>query len=121
MLGGIKNTASTLSNMNKMKQQQDKLQKLLASVSVSGVSKNGKVIVTMTGDQKIVDIKIDPTIIEFVYKNFVSEGKEDTLLSKSIMEALEDAMPKIQGEVMKKMQETGGIQDFMSMLQSMGS
>jgi DNA-binding protein YbaB len=118
MLGKIKDTANALGNLNKMKAQQDKLQKILASVQVTGTSKNGKVSVTVTGDQKIVQnsLKIDPTIITFVYENYISQDKEDQLLGKSVTEAIEDAMNKVQPEVVKKMQETGSIGDLMGML-----
>jgi DNA-binding protein YbaB len=120
MFQGIKKTAGALANANKMKAQQEKLQKLLNSVRVAGVSKNGKVTVILTGDQKIIEIKIDPTLINFVYENFTSQNKEDTLLAKSIMEAVEDGMNKVQAEVVKKMQETGSLGDLMSMLQAAG-
>jgi DNA-binding protein YbaB len=120
MFQGIKNTAGALANANKMKAQQEKLQKLLNSVRVGGISKNGKVSVILTGDQKVVDIKIDPSLIAFVYENFTSLQKEDTLLAKSIMEAMEDATSKVQTEVVKKMQETGSLGDMMSMLQAAG-
>lgn len=120
MFQGIKSTAGALANANKMKAQQEKLQKLLNSVRVAGVSKNGKVTVILTGDQKVVEIKIDPSLITFVYENFTSQDKEDTLLTKSIMEAIEDAVSKVQAEVVKKMQETGSLGDLMSMLQAAG-
>jgi DNA-binding protein YbaB len=118
MLGKLKDTANALGNLNKMKAQQDKLQKILASVQVTGISKNGKVSVTVTGDQKIVQnsLKIDPSIITFVYENYTSQDKEDQLLGKSVTEAIEDAMNKVQPEVVKKMQETGSIGDLMGML-----
>jgi DNA-binding protein YbaB len=118
MLGKLKDTANALGNLNKMKAQQDKLQKILASVQVTGTSKNGKVSVTVTGDQKIVQnsLKIDPSIITFVYENYTSQDKEDQLLGKSVTEAIEDAMNKVQPEVVKKMQETGSIGDLMGML-----
>ncbi len=119
MFQGIKNTANALGNLNKMKAQQDKLQKLLASVQVQGKSKNGKVTATLTGDQKIQNITIDPSLISFVYENYISKDVEDSLLNKSIMEAVDDAMSKVQGEVVKKMQETGSMGDLMGMLQGL--
>jgi DNA-binding protein YbaB len=120
MLGNIKNTAGMLSNANKVRQQQAKLQELLSSIQIVGVSKNKKVEVTITGEQKIIDIKIDPSLVNFVYENFTSQGKEDTMMSKSIIEAVDDAISKVQGEVVKKMQETGSINDLMSMIQAAG-
>jgi DNA-binding protein YbaB len=118
MFQGIKKTANAVGNFQKMKAQQDKMTKLLNSVRVTGNSKNSKVNVTLTGDQKIVDIKIDPSLIEFVYENYISQQKEDALLAKSIMEAVEDAMTKVQPEVVKKMQESGSLGDLMGMLQA---
>jgi DNA-binding protein YbaB len=118
MFQGIKKTANAVGNFQKMKAQQDKMTKLLNSVRVTGNSKNSKVNVTLTGDQKIIDIKIDPSLIEFVYENYISQQKEDALLAKSIMEAVEDAMTKVQPEVVKKMQESGSLGDLMGMLQA---
>jgi DNA-binding protein YbaB len=121
MLGNLKDTANLVSNVNKVRQQQAKLQSLLASIRVTGQSKNSKVTVVITGEQKIVEIKIDPALINFVYENFTSQGQEDKMLSKSIMEAVEDAISQVQNEVVKKMQETGSMEDLMSMLQTANS
>ena len=70
MFQGIKNAGSLISNANKVRQQQAKLQKILQEIRVTGTSKNGKVTVIITGEQKIVDIQIDPSIIKFIYENF---------------------------------------------------
>ncbi len=118
MLDKIKNVSSMIQTANKLKQQQERLQKILATIRVNGQSKNQKVTVTITGEQKIVNIRVEPELINFVYENFTSQGKEETMLSKAIMEAFEDAISKVQGEVVKKMQETGSLDDFMSMLQA---
>jgi nucleoid-associated protein EbfC len=118
MLQNIKNSANLISNAQKVKQQQEKLQKLLSSIRVTGTSKNGKVTAVITGEQKIISITIDPSLIAFVYENFTSQNKEDTMMSKSIIEAVDDAISKVQGEVVKKMQETGSLGDLMSMLQA---
>jgi DNA-binding protein YbaB len=120
MLQNLQKTGSMISNANKIRQQQAKLQKLLASIKIQGTSKNGKVVVTITGEQKIVDIQIDPSLIKFVYENFVSAGKPDSMLAKAIIEAVDDAISKVQAEVVKKMQESGSIGDLMSMLQAAG-
>lgn len=119
MFQNIKKTAGLVSNANKIKQQRDKLSKLLSSIKVTGQSKNKKVTVTLTGEQNIVDIKIDPSLINFVYENFTSKDKEDTMLNKSIMEAIADGLGKVQQAVVKKMQEdSNNIGDLMSMLQT---
>jgi len=118
MLDKIKNVSSMIQSANKLKQQQERLQKILATIRVNGQSKNQKVTVTITGEQKIVNIRIEPELINFVHENFTSQGKEESMLAKAIMEAFEDAISKVQGEVVKKMQETGSLDDFMSMLQA---
>ena len=118
MLDKIKNVSSMIQTANKLKQQQERLQKILATIRVNGQSKNQKVTVTITGEQKIVNIRIEPELINFVYENFTSQGKEESMLAKAIMEAFEDTISKVQGEVVKKMQETDSLDDFMSMLQA---
>jgi DNA-binding protein YbaB len=120
MFNGIKNAASAVQNVSKLKAQQAKLQKLLSEITVQGNSKNGKVTVTITGEQKITNIEIEPELITFVQENFIALGKEDNILSKSIMEAVEDAISKVQGEVVKKMQESNSLGDLMGMLQAAG-
>jgi DNA-binding protein YbaB len=125
MLQGIKNTANALGQMNQAKQTQDKLQKMLQGIQVSGVSKNGKVTVTVTGEQKIIDVKIDPTLIKFVYENFISGddlnaiAKGQKIISDNIMEASNDAIGKVQVEMVTKMQENGGIGELMNMFKGM--
>jgi DNA-binding protein YbaB len=118
MLNNIKNAAGLMANANKVRQQQQKISALLSSIRVSGVSKNSRVSVVITGEQKIVDIQIDPSLINFVYENYTSQNKTDSVLSKSIIEAVENAISKVQKEIATKMQETGSMGDFMSMVQA---
>ena len=117
MLNNLKNAGNLINNANQVRQQQAKLQKLLSEIRVTGTSKNGRVTVVITGEQKIIEINIDPGLIKFVFENFISVNKPDTMLSKAIIEAVDDAISKVQGEVVKKMQETGSLGDLMSMLQ----
>lgn len=129
MFQGIKNAGSLISNANKVRQQQAKLQKILQEIRVTGTSKNGKVTVIITGEQKIVDIQIDPSIIKFIYENFFTpqndpekeqenNQKGQKFLSNPIIEAVDNAISKVQGEIVKKIQETGSLGDLMSMLQA---
>lgn len=131
MLQSLKNTGSLISNAGKFRQQRAKLQKILQEIRVTGTSKNGKITVTITGEQKITDIQIDPALIKFVYENFFAvesdpEKQEENnqrgqrFFATPIMEAVEDAISKVQGEVVKKIQETGSLGDLMSMLQAAG-
>jgi DNA-binding protein YbaB len=118
MLGQVQNNAA---NMAKLTSQQQKLQKLLSGIRVTGSSKNGKVTVTITGEQKIVEVNIDPALIKFVHDNFIVAGKQDTMLGKAVMEAFEDAVSKVQAKVVEEMQKTGSIGDLMDMLQAASS
>lgn len=116
MLSGIKNTIGNVGKMAQAKQQQDKLDKIMSSVSATGYSKNKKVAVTVNGKQNIVNIVVDPTLINYIYENTTSKNLEDQLLSKCIMEAYEDAQKKIQPEMIKKLQESGGLSDLMNII-----
>ena len=132
MLQNIQNAGSAVAGAAKLKSQQEKLQKLLNEIIVTGTSKNGKVVVKVRGDQTILDIIIDPSLVVFVYENFFKLAKDETdstrsadlnargqkFLASSIIEAVQDAISKVQGEVVKKMQESGAMGDLMGMLQA---
>lgn len=132
MLQNLQNAGSAAANALKLKAQQDKLQKLLNEIVVTGTSKNGKVTVKVRGDQTILDIAIDPNLVIFVYENFFKLAKDETdsvrsadlnsrgqkFMASSIIEAVQDAISKVQGEVVKKMQESGAMGDLMGMLQA---
>lgn len=125
MFGGVKNALQTAGNVGKMNETRNKMEKLMASIRVSGISKNGKVSVTVTGDQKLVDVKIDPSLIIFVHDNYITGDNPETVakgqkvMSDNIMEATNDAMGKVQMEMVKKIQENGGIGEMMEMLKGM--
>jgi DNA-binding protein YbaB len=116
MLNGIKNTLGTAQKAIQAKQQQERLEKLMATVVATGYSKNNKVSVTVNGKQNIVGMKIDYNLINFVYENTTSKSQEDVMIAKSVIEAYEDAQKKIQPELMKKLQESGNLNDLMGML-----
>lgn len=132
MLQNIQNAGGAAASALKLKAQQDKLQKLLNEIIVTGNSKNGKVVVKVRGDQTILDIVIDPSLVVFVYENFFKLAKDETdptrssdlnargqkFMASSIIEAVQDAISKVQGEVVKKMQESGAMGDLMGMLQA---
>lgn len=132
MLQNIQNAGNAVAGAAKLKAQQEKLQKLLNEIIVTGTSKNGKVVVKVRGDQTILDIIIDPSLVVFVYENFFKLAKDETdttrsadlnsrgqkFMASSIIEAVQDAISKVQGEVVKKMQESGAMGDLMGMLQA---
>ena len=102
MFTQAKNTAKLLA-------QQSKIKKILTAVRAVGTSANGKVRVIMSGEQKVIDVEVDPEIMQ---PSFVA------ILQKSIKEAFEDAMSKVQEATMEAMKQGGGIDDFMSLLQA---
>ena len=125
MFNGVKNVMQGVGNMSKAQQAQAKYQKILQSIISSGISKNGKVTVQMTGEQKFVDVKIDPSLITFVNDNYMITGdqndivKGQKILSDSIGEAAADASSKVQVEMIKQIQENGGLGDKMEVFKSM--
>lgn len=125
MFNGVKNVMQGVGNMSKAQQAQAKYQKILQSIISSGISKNGKVTVQMTGEQKFVDVKIDPSLITFVNDNYMITGdqndivKGQKILSDSIGEAAADASSKVQVEMIKQIQENGGLGDMMEVFKSM--
>jgi DNA-binding protein YbaB len=133
MLQGLQKLGQSAGNLGKLKQQQDRLEKILKEIIVEGWSKNKKVKVTLNGKQEVLEVWTSPDFFKFTFENFfqVSEtldeelkekqyGKGQKFFSTSVIEAFKDAMEKIQPQIVKKMQESGGIQDLMSMLQSAG-
>lgn len=113
------NLINNLTQANEMRKKQAKYQAMLEEVKVTGTSKNGKVKVVVNGTQKVEKITIDPELVEFVYENFISQKKEDTMMSKAILESIDDALSKLQMEIVKKMQENGGIGELMEMFKGM--
>ena len=132
MLQGVQNAGNTIANANKLRQQQANLQKILQSIRVTGTNKNGTVTVIMDGNQKIIEIKFDPKLLVFAYENFFGvefedneekekeENKGQNFLSKPIIEAVDDAITKVQAKIVEEIQRTGSMGDLMSMLQSAG-
>ena len=116
MLKGIQNTLGNAGKLLQMKQQQEKMDKMMSSITATGYSKNNKVSVTINGKQNIIAIKIDKALINFVHETTTSKEQDDTMISKSVIEAFEDAQKKIQPEMIKKMQESGDMSDLMSMI-----
>ncbi|GAB4145151.1 MAG: hypothetical protein OHK0017_04460 [Patescibacteria group bacterium] len=96
-------------NAAKLLSQQAKIKKILSTVRAVGSSKNGKVRVIMSGEQKVVDVEVDTDIIRVDFQK---------ILQKSIQEAFEDAILKVQQATMEAMQKGGGIGDLMGLLQA---
>ena len=123
MFQGIKDLANNASQMAKLKSAQDKMQKAMKSVVVTGTSKNNKISVTLDGENTVVDLKIDPEFINFIADNFTKDlsdkdkvYKGQQMIKNSFVEAVEVAKPKVQAEMIKMMQSSGDFNEMMGML-----
>lgn len=77
-----------LGELNKMRQQAQALQKELEKITET--VEKGDYTVSVTGDQKI---------------RYIKKGEEDL---KDLVDAINEAMKKVQKEAAKKMMEMGG-------------
>jgi len=94
-------------NLNMLKQAQelksklDKAQKELKNMVVEGESGKGAVKVTINGQQKILSVKIDPSVIN------PDKAKD---LEKLILKAIEEASDKSQKMAARQIKDlTGGL------------
>jgi len=94
-------------NLNMLKQAQelksklDKAQKELKNMVVEGESGKGAVKVTINGQQKILSVKIDPSVIN------PDKAKD---LEKLILKAIEEASDKSQKMAARQLKDlTGGL------------
>ncbi len=94
------------SMFNKLKQFKDLkdkaklIQDMLSQESAEGESGWGKVKITMNGNQQVIDVAIDPSVMD---------NKEK--LQALVKDAVNDAVKKVQTVMAKKLKETGGL-DF---------
>jgi DNA-binding YbaB/EbfC family protein len=95
--GGINNI---LKQFNKMQQEMQRVQEELGQIKVEGTAGGGMVVVTATGQQEIVSVKIDPEVL-----NDDVEMVEDMIVA-----ATNQALQKAQELNQEKMSEvTGGM------------
>lgn len=82
-----------------MRDQGKQMKAMLDEVIVVGSSIGGKIMITVSGSHEILGVKIDETV-------------EHAKLENGIKDALNDVNTKLQGELMKKMKEMGGLEAF---------
>lgn len=100
-LGQLGNLQNMLQQARNMKENIEELKEKLADERVEASAGGGMVNVTMNGKFEIVDVKIDPEVI----------NKDDPeMLETLVRAAMNDAVRKVQELVKAKMTElTGGI------------
>ena len=88
-----------------LRTQAKQMQNELELITAEGSGSWGKVKVKVNGNQKILDIVIDDSLME---------NKEK--LQDAVKEATNDALKKIQKDMASKMKDMGGLQDMMKTL-----
>ncbi len=89
---------------NKLKQFKDlkdkakQIQTVLAQETAEGEAAWGKVKVKMNGNQQVLNVTIDPSVMDNREK-----------LQDHVRDAINDAVKKIQTVMAKKLKETGGL------------
>ena len=84
-----------------IKSKLDKAQKELSKTTLEKTSKDGGIIVTVNGQQRLLDVKIAPDIIN---PNDINK------LEKTLLNTIQEAMKESQKLANKQMKEiTGGI------------
>lgn len=89
---------SKLKQFKDLKDKAKQLQDMLAQESVEGEAGWGKVKVKMNGNQQVLDVTIDPSLMDNREK-----------LQDHLRDATNDAVKKIQMVMAKKLRETGGL------------
>lgn len=89
---------SKLKQIKDLRSQAKSLQGKLAQETVHASAKGGKINVVMDGNQKIVALEIDPSLLTPEQKKDVEDG---------IKEAIEEALKKVQRIMVEKMRSSG--------------
>ena len=82
-----------------MRDQGKQMKAMLDEVVIVGVGAGGKVMITVNGSHETLGVKIDETL-------------DRSKIEQGVKEALADVNNKLQGELMKKMKEMGGLDAF---------
>ncbi|KAA3601478.1 MAG: YbaB/EbfC family nucleoid-associated protein [Calditrichaeota bacterium] len=88
-----------LKQAQKMQQEMQKNQEKLADVIVEGISGGGMVKVKVNGKQEVLEIKIDPEVVE---------AGDVELVEDLVLTAVNQAMQKANGEANDSMSKLAG-------------
>ncbi len=92
-----------LKQFKDMRDQAKHMKEVLDSVIVVGSGASGKVLITLNGSHEVLGVSI-------------ADGMEKEKIESGVKDALTDANRKLQSELMKKMQDMGGIDAFKGMM-----
>ncbi len=88
----------SLKNLNKLRQQAKKIQNALGEEVLIGPAEDGKIQITMDGNQEVKAVRIEPDLL-------TSENKEK--IEKGIKEAITQCVTQMQMAMARKMRNGG--------------
>ena len=86
MLKGLTNFANLLRNAHELQARADEMRGRLAALRVEGAAGGGMVRVEMTGEQKVISINIEQTLVQSGDREMLED-----LLASAVNQALEHA------------------------------
>lgn len=92
-----------LKQYKEMRDQGKQMKALLDEIMIVGASSGQKVMITMNGSHEVVGVQI-------------ADGLEKTAIEQGVKDAMADCSKKLQQELVKKVQESGGLENFKSMM-----
>lgn len=96
-----------LKQFKEMRDQSKQMKAMLDEIVVVGASSGNVVMITMNGSHEILGVQI-------------ADGADKARIEQGIKDSFADANKKLQQELMKKMQEMGGIGGLADMMKNMG-
>ncbi|MFA4880460.1 MAG: YbaB/EbfC family nucleoid-associated protein [Candidatus Doudnabacteria bacterium] len=88
----------SLKNLNQLRQQAKKIKEELGKEVLIGTAEDGKIQITMDGNQEVKAVRIEPDLL-------ISENKEK--IEKGIKEAITQCITQMQMAMARKMQNGG--------------
>ena len=92
-----------LKQYKEMRDQGKQMKALLDDIMVVGSSSGQKVMITMNGSHEVIGVQI-------------ADGLEKTVIEQGVKDAMADCSKKLQQELIKKVQASGGLENFKSMM-----
>jgi DNA-binding protein YbaB len=96
-----------LKQFKEMRDQGKQMKEMMDAIVVVGSGARNKIMVTLNGSHEVLGVQIEEGM-----------GKSD--MESGVKDAFTDANKKLQQELMKKMQEMGGIGGLADMMKGLG-
>ena len=111
MFDNLGNMANAFSQMNGMKKQMKEMQNRVAKIQVAGSAGAGIVTVTASGENRILDVKINKDLLD----------SDDTkMLEDLVISATNDALKKVKEALDHEMKNMAGGADIGQILKQFG-